>query len=882
MLKRILSGLMCLCLVLAAALPVRAEEAPQTEEKQLRIATQEQFLAFAEACRLDSYSQGLTVSLEADLDLSGIAFEGVPSFSGTFEGNGHTISGLTLTVDGSVRGCFRYLTSTAVVRDLTVSGSIAPGGSRGQAGGIAGSNAGTVENCSFTGSVSGGDDVGGLVGVNAVSGIIENCLVQGDVCGNHFVGGIAGKNSGVIRSCTNEAQVNATAQQNTVELSDVTVESLLQSESASTATDIGGIAGNSSGVIRDCINQGDVGYRLMGYNVGGIAGTQSGYITGCENRGQILGRKEVGGIVGQMEPASLVEYSQDALQILQGQLETMSGIANQTAANVRTASASLNTQVEALQEQVQDAKDAVGLLLPDREDPSLPDLDSLQAAKNGLSTSLSDMKDTLSGMSATTQSAMGTLSNNLYALQNQINAMSATLGSVSQTLGGSIADVSDADTEADLTGKVASCVNYGAVQADLNAGGIAGAMAVENDLDLTEDLDIVGDSSLNFESEVRAVIVHCDNRAAVAAGKQAAGGIVGWQSLGLVKDCRSTGDVEAGEASYVGGISGLSTGYIRNCSAKCTLTGKRYVGGIAGSAVIATDCRAMTHLSGSEEVGAILGIRAEDISGQEQPISGNYYLNIAQDPGAIDGVSYDGLAQPLEEQAFFALEDLPELFGTVTVTFLAEGEPLRQITVATGGALAASRIPAVPEKPGFEGEWEGLAQADLSHILFDRTFEAVYTGYSATLQSGAVRENGLPVLLVQGQFPADAAVEASESDAAPELEAGETLLESWSLSLPEAGQTEAARLQLPETYDGDTVSVRVRGGDGAWRTVESSVNGSYLVFGLAEGDDTVALVQTPSAPWPLYAAVGAAVAIGLTGLLVWKRKTRKKPLPTAS
>ena len=67
-------------------------------------------------------------------------------------------------------------------------------------------------------------------------------------------------------------------------------------------TDIGGIAGFSNGVIQSCKNVGNVGYEHMGYNVGGIVGRQSGYLDGCKNTGIVNGRKDVGGIAGQLEP----------------------------------------------------------------------------------------------------------------------------------------------------------------------------------------------------------------------------------------------------------------------------------------------------------------------------------------------------------------------------------------------------------------------------------------------------------------------------------------------------------------------------------------------------------------------------------------------------
>ena len=90
-----------------------------------------------------------TVYLDADLELTGSGFAGIPSFSGVFEGQGHTISGLSLVDDGSVIGFFRYVQQGANVRDLVIRGRSMPTGSRSTVGGIAGSNAGTLHNLSL-------------------------------------------------------------------------------------------------------------------------------------------------------------------------------------------------------------------------------------------------------------------------------------------------------------------------------------------------------------------------------------------------------------------------------------------------------------------------------------------------------------------------------------------------------------------------------------------------------------------------------------------------------------------------------------------------------------------------------------------------------------
>ena len=89
-------------------------------------------------------------------------------------------------------------------------------------------------------------------------------------------------------------------------LADLSTMELTNAEDENVVSDSGGIVGFSKGVVSGCVNRGTVGYPHFGYNVGGIAGRQSGYLTGCENRGEIHGRKDVGGIVGQMEPYLLL------------------------------------------------------------------------------------------------------------------------------------------------------------------------------------------------------------------------------------------------------------------------------------------------------------------------------------------------------------------------------------------------------------------------------------------------------------------------------------------------------------------------------------------------------------------------------------------------
>lgn len=879
MYKKLLCLFLCLILPAVMVVPVCAAEDPNPEKclpQLLSISSVEEFLTFAEACRLDVYSQNLEVSLESDLDLNGYDFNGIPIFSGVFDGQNHRISGLDISVDGSMQGLFRHLTAAAVVKDLTVTGTVTPGGSKNSVGAIAGRNDGQILRCIFSGTVVGGDYIGGIAGSNRLTGLIENCHVDGAIYGNHFVGGIAGENTGVIRSCSNNALINTTPQQNSVEISDISLDTLTNTESPNTVTDIGGIAGISNGVIRNCENKNDVGYRHMGYNIGGIAGTQSGYLIDCVNSGDIQGRKEVGGIIGQLEPAAKIEYTEDTLQILQGQLNTMSGLVNRASGNAQSNTNGITSQIGVLQDQTQTALDAIDTLFQDSE---FPDADKITAAQNTLSASLSEMPDTLSNIASATQNTIYSLSRDLNAISGQINAMSQTINNASENLGGTITDISDLDTPDLLTGKAAHCVNTGDILADLNAGGIAGALAMENDADILEDWQTNGDESLNFQSEVRAVILDCKNTGTVTAKKQNAGGIAGWQSVGLIKRCENKGTIDSPNADYVGGITGLSTGYIREVSAKCEISGVTYVGGIAGSGTIVTDSYAQTKLCDvREKEGAILGFAEQPGTDEENPIRNNYYLRFARDPGAIDGISYAELAEPKELDAFLTLKDLPNLFQTVSVSFLFPDGRTTEYFTASGTSLIDPRIPDVPVKDGYTGKWDGLEDADLTNLLFDLCFEAVYTPLRATIESELTRENGLPIVLAEGTFSETADVTVLAADLAPILLEEETLQETWNIRLNESSQT--LRFQLPMDINGEHVKLMVQDTAENWNVIPCSQDGRYLVFTPNSTNIHLAVVKTPSGNIAAYA--GAVIILLILFVLLFKKKRKNTTAHPAS
>lgn len=317
------------------------------DREQLTITDEAGLIKFAKACSIDSYSKNLYVTLGSDIELSG-EFTPIPVFGGVFDGAGHTISGLNITSSGSYSGLFRYVQRGALVKDLTVKGTVSPEGSAEYVGGIAGSSSGNITGCTFSGKVKGTNNVGGIAGVNEKSGLISGCSAAGVISGDHSSGGIAGSSSGTLLNDTSRCSVNTTASEAKLSIEDIDWDSIMSSEEPSSMTDAGGITGYSDGIIQGCENYGTVGYPHIGYNVGGIVGRQSGYVNSCTNRGEIFGRKDVGGIAGQMEPYQSIDFDKDTVQKLLDEMDVLGGLVDNLIDDAKGAGDAVNDKVQGL------------------------------------------------------------------------------------------------------------------------------------------------------------------------------------------------------------------------------------------------------------------------------------------------------------------------------------------------------------------------------------------------------------------------------------------------------------------------------------------------------------------------------------------------------
>lgn len=144
----------------------------------------------------------INITLDTDIDLTGkdwtpIGTDYDNSYKGTFDGGGHTITGLTFTTNDKYAGLFGWLNKAGTVKNVVMEGVQITSNQiyGGSIGGVAGYSWGTIENCSVSGSVSGTVYVGGVVGAQ-IDGSITGCSSSATVKGMVYVGGVAGQTNG--------------------------------------------------------------------------------------------------------------------------------------------------------------------------------------------------------------------------------------------------------------------------------------------------------------------------------------------------------------------------------------------------------------------------------------------------------------------------------------------------------------------------------------------------------------------------------------------------------------------------------------------------------------------------------------------------------------
>ena len=600
-----------------------------------QIATADDLLKFAKLVNDDGKTDASAV-LTANIDLSEICGENIGGesvswtpignsidnpYEGTFNGAGHTISGLYINTDD--QGLFGYVSGT--VQNLSVSGTVSGGMF---VGGIAGQNLGNVINCAFSGSVSGVSFVGGVVGYNGSSGTVKNCYNTGAVSGSGlYVGGVVGNNyNGSVENCYNTGDVSGNNY-------------------------VGGVVGQNSGSVKNCYNTGTVTGSGDRSNVGGVVGDNIiGTVTGCYFLQQ-------DGLSGGATGAESLTADEFAIQnsftnsswdfdntweiesifgrpTLQANAE-IGGTANNPY-KIFTA-----TQLKNFRDLVNDANgqvkdsDAHAKLMNDID---LKDVCGENVGESGQSVSWApigsdsrpytgtfngdghtisglyiDSSDTnyqgLFGYLSTDGDNKGTVQD--LTVSGDISGDWHVGGVVGYNDGGTVTGCifSDSGTVtgssyvggvvgSNNNGSVKNCTNTGSVKgsgSDWYVGGVVGyssggssaSASVTNCYNIgkvTGSADSNNVGGVVGQNNGSSTVENCYNTVSGSvSGYWYVGGVVGNNNGGTVKNCYNTGTgTVTGTGDYVGGVVGYNSGSVENCYNIGNVSGNNYVGGVVG------------------------------------------------------------------------------------------------------------------------------------------------------------------------------------------------------------------------------------------------------------------------------------------------------------
>ena len=224
----------------------------------------------------------INITLDKNIDLTGKDWTPIGtsfdnSYTGTFDGGGHTITGLTITTKDQFVGLFGYLNRAGTVKNVVMEGiQITSNHMFGNTGGVAGFSWGTIENCSVSGSVSGTKCVGGVVGAQK-AGSITGCSSSATVKGTVDVGGVAGEKWGSMTACYATGNVT------------------LEIDSPKNLSGGGLVGFNGGSSVLACYATGNVtstGSSTGNVHIGGFLGDNYTTVTACywkNNHGQGIG-----------------------------------------------------------------------------------------------------------------------------------------------------------------------------------------------------------------------------------------------------------------------------------------------------------------------------------------------------------------------------------------------------------------------------------------------------------------------------------------------------------------------------------------------------------------------------------------------------------------
>lgn len=533
-----------------------------------------------------------------DVDEVVYGFQGT-AFTGSMDGQGHTISNLLVDSNSEYAGLYGLIDTQGRINQLHLSDACvrgkahhvrARGSARCGTGALAGENRGFIEDCHGTAMVSGVDNVGGLVGEN--QGLIQGCTFAGSVNGDEDVGGLVGFNyaRSMVLWCSSQGAVTGTDRfiGGLVGENDGTI---MHSQSAGQVKGgncVGGLAGLSDNFIFNCYSTGiidgnDIIGGLVGENrsrivnscsqakvtgrhsVGGLVGESSDFISHCMSKGSVNGSNWVGGFIGRNAGTIANSFSASAVH---GPHAHVSGFSRGTI---------LNSFWEMEAAGYYHHRPSDGLTTAEMQDPNTyldAGWDLLGEQDNGTS----EIWHIPPGgaypeLSVFAGHVPPTLSGNGSAHEPYLIESPSDLGAMYYQPTASYSLVADLDLHG---------IRWSTAVMPAFRGYFAGQGHVIRNLSIAGHGDIGLFGALLPGSLVSGLGL--ENVSIARAGGYAGG--LASESAGTIFSCYTTGSIAGNEAT-IGGLLGHNSGMVVNSYSSCSVAGdpvnrSRYMGGLIG------------------------------------------------------------------------------------------------------------------------------------------------------------------------------------------------------------------------------------------------------------------------------------------------------------
>ena len=498
-------------------------------------------------------------------------------YTGTFDGQGHTIDGLVVNNPNTpCQGFVGRMDEGGVLQNLTLDvGCSVTGGY--SVGGFCGQNNGTIQNCANRGTVLGNSDVGGLCGCN-YGDPLTGCTNAGTVTGSgNYVGGLCGDSNSAIQNCTNSGAV--TGGNSVGGLCGIT-------SSLTNCTNTGAVSGNSSvgglcgscGVVTlaNCANSGTV---LGNSDVGGLCGScGGGNLANCYNTGKVTGSSNVGSLCGNSYVHSITGKASVITDCywLEGTCEIGIGYDNNYGEGIVT-----NVDVKSADQFK--SGEVCRLLNGSSSDSPV----WYQNLDNGQTVDEYPVPD----------SSHGTVYHATYCQGEEVYSNSP-VSSGHQYDADGVCTLCGGYQPAELNGDVYEISNAGQLfwfaalvngtLTDGTAQNAAASAVLTTDIVLTGEAwtpigNYSASTSLKYTGTFDGAGHTISNLTTVDNSSSNYQGFVGYLGTnGVIKNLTLDESCSVAGYYYVGGICGYNSGTTENCANTYTVTGEQYVGGVCG------------------------------------------------------------------------------------------------------------------------------------------------------------------------------------------------------------------------------------------------------------------------------------------------------------